>query len=131
YQTLATEALICLSHFEEAYPSPDRVLPGHHLIATLLREGDMEELHQVLHRHLSLNSYELHTHPAGEQLRPGRNESQFIRYEGLQRAPLLTSFQCRSHSRIRISAVATLHFCSAHYCGAATRRASRSSRNRA
>lgn len=77
YQTLATEALICLSHFEEAYPHPDRVIAGHHLIADLMREGDMDELHQVLHRHLTLNSYELHTHQPGEELRHGRNESQF------------------------------------------------------
>lgn len=75
YQTLATEALICLSHFDDAYPAPDRVIPEHRGIASLLLSGDMEELHQTLHRHLRLTGYELHTHEDAEALRHGRNES--------------------------------------------------------
>lgn len=76
YLTLATEALICLSHFPGIYPDSDRVLPSHHLIADLLREGDMDKLHQTLHTHLSLDNHELHTHSPGEELRHGRNEHQ-------------------------------------------------------
>lgn len=74
YATLATEALICLSHFEDAYPNPDQVLPGHREIADLLRDGDMEAVHLALHRHLSLDDYELHRHDEDGSLRHGRNE---------------------------------------------------------
>ncbi|MET4098521.1 DNA-binding GntR family transcriptional regulator [Agrococcus sp. UYP10] len=55
YATLATEALISLTHFPGAYPKPDRVLPGHREIIEQLRAGDMEALHRTLHRHLSLS----------------------------------------------------------------------------
>ncbi|MFT4136781.1 GntR family transcriptional regulator [Microbacterium sp.] len=75
YQTLATEALICLSHFENTYPLPERVLPDHLEIAELVSRGDMEEIHLALHHHLSVENFELHTHPATEALRHGRNES--------------------------------------------------------
>lgn len=74
YATLATEALICLFHFPEAYPRPERVVPGHQEIADLLKSGDMEELHHVLHQHLSLDSYQLHSHEDEGGLRHGRNE---------------------------------------------------------
>lgn len=74
YSTLATEALICLSHFPEAYPRRDLVLPGHWMIIEQLREGDMEQLHRTLHQHLSLDDYELHTHEDDGALRHGRNE---------------------------------------------------------
>lgn len=74
YATLATEALICLFHFPDAYPKPDRVVPGHQEIADLLRDGDMEELHHVLHQHLSLSDYQLHSHEDEGALRHGRNE---------------------------------------------------------
>ncbi len=76
YRTLATEALICLGHFADAYPHPDRVIPGHKEIASLIRVGDMDTLHQTLHRHLTLDGYELHTHGPAEELRHGRSESQ-------------------------------------------------------
>ncbi|MBC9927021.1 MULTISPECIES: GntR family transcriptional regulator [unclassified Leucobacter] len=75
YATLATEALICLRHFPGAYPKPDRVVAGHREISDLLRSGDMTELHLVLHRHLSLNDYPLHTHDADGSLRHGRDEA--------------------------------------------------------
>ncbi len=75
YQTLATEALICLSHFENTYPRPDRVLPGHLEIAELVRKGDMKAIHLALHQHLSVDNFELHTHPSTEALRHGRDES--------------------------------------------------------
>lgn len=75
YQTLATEALICLSHFENTYPDPERVLPGHLEIATLVGAGNMEAIHLALHNHLSIQDLELHTHPATETLRHGRDES--------------------------------------------------------
>ncbi|WP_197072093.1 GntR family transcriptional regulator [Microbacterium oxydans] len=74
YATLATEALICLFHFPDAYPKPDRVVPGHQEIADLLRAGDMEQLHHVLHTHLSLSDYQLHSHDDEGALRHGRNE---------------------------------------------------------
>lgn len=74
YATLATEALICLFHFPDAYPKPDRVVPGHQEIADLLKDGDMEELHHVLHKHLSLSNYQLHSHDDEGVLRHGRNE---------------------------------------------------------
>lgn len=74
YATLATEALICLTNFPGAYPKPDRVVVGHTEIAELLRDGRMEDLHLELHRHLSLNDYELHTHDDDGALRHGRNE---------------------------------------------------------
>lgn len=74
YATLATEALICLFHFPDAYPKPDRVIPGHQEIADLLKAGDMEELHHVLHRHLSIDDYQLHDHADEGALRHGRNE---------------------------------------------------------
>ncbi|MFT4215343.1 MAG: GntR family transcriptional regulator [Microbacterium sp.] len=75
YRTLATEALICLSHFEETYPLPDRVIPGHLEIAELLRGTDMDAVHLTLHHHLLVENFELHTHSAAELLRHGRNES--------------------------------------------------------
>ena len=74
YATLATEALISLSHFPGAQAKRDRVVPGHREIADLLRAGEMEELHLVLHRHLSLDNYELHTHEGEGVLRHGRDE---------------------------------------------------------
>lgn len=70
YETLATEALICLTHFPGAYPKRDRVLPGHREIIEQLRDGDMEELHRTLHRHLSLDDHMLHS--ADDALRHGR-----------------------------------------------------------
>ncbi|MFT4229933.1 MAG: GntR family transcriptional regulator [Microbacterium sp.] len=75
YQTLATEALICLAHFENTYPLPDRVVPGHLEIAELLRGTDMEAIHLALHQHLLVENDELHTHPVAEALRHGRNDS--------------------------------------------------------
>lgn len=60
YATLATEALMCLMHFPDAYPKPERVLPGHTEIADLLRDGTIEDVHRVLHRHLSLSSQRYH-----------------------------------------------------------------------
>lgn len=74
YETLATEALICLRQFADAYPSPERVIPGHHLIAEQLRRGDMREVHLILHQHLTLDDFELHSHDEHEQLRHGRDE---------------------------------------------------------
>ncbi len=56
YATLATEALMCLTHFPGAYPRPERVLPAHREIADYVRDGDMEVLQRTLHRHLSLTS---------------------------------------------------------------------------
>lgn len=75
YATLATEALICLTHFPGAYPKPERVVVGHREIADLLRGGDMEKLHIVLHHHLSLNDYPLHSHDDDGSLRHGRDEA--------------------------------------------------------
>lgn len=75
YATLATEALICLSQFPGAYPRPDRVVVGHREIADLLRRGDMDELHIVLHRHLSLGEHPLHSHENDGNLRHGRDEA--------------------------------------------------------
>lgn len=74
YATLATEALICLFHFPEAYPKPDRVISGHQEIADLLQAGEMEELHHVLHDHLSLSDYQIHSHDDEGVIRHGRNE---------------------------------------------------------
>ncbi len=74
YATLATEALICLSHFADAYPEQDEVIEGHREIIELVRIGDMEALHTALHAHLSLREYELHTHDDDTTLRHGRDE---------------------------------------------------------
>lgn len=74
YETLATEALICLTNFPGAYPKPERVVIGHVEIAELLRDGNMDELHRTLHHHLSLTDHELHTHDNDGSLRHGRNE---------------------------------------------------------
>lgn len=75
YATLATEALICLTHFRDAYTNRERVLPSHRTISEQLREGDMEALHLTLHRHLTLSTYELHTDNDESALRHGRDES--------------------------------------------------------
>ena len=75
YETLATEALICLANFPGAYPKRDRVIPGHLEIVDQLRAGDMEELHRTLHQHLSVSDYELHSHDDDGSLRHGRNEA--------------------------------------------------------
>lgn len=74
YQTLATEALICMNHLSDSYPQPDRVIPGHEEIIANLRSGDMTAVHLTLHQHLTLDSYELHTHDDDGSLRHGRNE---------------------------------------------------------
>ena len=58
YATLATEALMSLTHFSGAYPRPERVIPSHREIADQLRDGDMAVLHGSLHRHLALSSAE-------------------------------------------------------------------------
>ncbi len=76
YATLATEALICLTHFPGAYPKPERVLPGHREIVEQLRDGDMEVLHRTLHRHLTLSSIgHDHVHDDERALRHGRDEA--------------------------------------------------------
>ncbi|MGY3127776.1 DNA-binding GntR family transcriptional regulator [Agrococcus sp. UYP33] len=75
YATLATEALICLTHFPGAYPKPERVLPGHREIVEQLRDGDMEVLHRTLHRHLSPSSAATHDHDHDGALRHGRDEA--------------------------------------------------------
>jgi DNA-binding GntR family transcriptional regulator len=75
YQTLATEALICLNHFQYSYPRPERVVVEHREIAAGLRSGGMDELHAMLHDHLSISSFELHSHDAEGDHRHGRNES--------------------------------------------------------
>lgn len=75
YQTLATEALICLSHFENTYLVSERVLSGHLEIAELMRRGDMDPIHRALHQHLSIDNFELHRHPVAESLRHGRTET--------------------------------------------------------
>lgn len=59
YATLATEALICLTHFRDAYTNRERVLPSHRIISEQLREGDMVALQTTLHRHLTLSTYQL------------------------------------------------------------------------
>lgn len=59
YATLATESLICLTHFPGAYPDRDRVLPGHRELIEQLRAGDMDALHDSLRQHLSLDEREL------------------------------------------------------------------------
>ncbi|WOF23377.1 GntR family transcriptional regulator [Microbacterium betulae] len=74
YSTLATEALICMSHADETYPDPDRVDADHREIASLLRDGDMTAVHLALHRHLSLDNHQLHDHDDDGDLRHGRPE---------------------------------------------------------
>ena len=58
YATLATEALMCLTHFPGAYPRRERVVSGHRDIVEQLREGDMQALHRTLRSHLSPDSQE-------------------------------------------------------------------------
>ncbi|HIY64790.1 MAG TPA: GntR family transcriptional regulator [Candidatus Agrococcus pullicola] len=74
YATLATEALICMTHLEQAYPDIDKVVPGHTRIIELLEAGDMEAVHLELHSHLTLDRHEHHTHEPDEVLRHGRND---------------------------------------------------------
>lgn len=75
YQTLAVEALICLAHFPGAYPRLERVHPEHHEIAHFVRTADLAGLHALLHRHLSVEDYELHTHDGDGSLRHGRDDA--------------------------------------------------------
>ena len=73
YTTLATEALICMLHFDS---EPDDDLIASHLeIAELLRAGRMDAVHAALHQHLSIRGIELHTHDEDETLRHGRAEA--------------------------------------------------------
>lgn len=74
YETLATEALICMSHFEQTYPHIEDVVPGHMRIVELLEARDMEGVHRELHEHLSLERHQHHNHPDEESLRHGRND---------------------------------------------------------
>jgi DNA-binding GntR family transcriptional regulator len=55
YLTLATETLICMSNLEEAYPysDPATIADGHRRIAGLIATGDMQEVREALHQHLS------------------------------------------------------------------------------
>ena len=55
YLTLATETLICMSNLEQAYPysNPGGIADGHRGIARLVGTGDMAEIRDALHRHLS------------------------------------------------------------------------------
>ena len=55
YLTLATETLICMSNLEEAYPysDPASIAEEHRRIAVLLAEGDMRDVREALHQHLS------------------------------------------------------------------------------
>lgn len=70
YSTLATEALISLSHFlPDAYPDRNRVVPDHLEIVAMIRDGDKDAIHSTLHRHLSLDSYQLHTHDQDGSIR--------------------------------------------------------------
>lgn len=74
YTTLATEALICMTHLEQTYPNIDQVVPGHARIVDLLAARDMEAVHLELHSHLSLDEHQHHTHETDETLRHGRND---------------------------------------------------------
>lgn len=73
YRTLATEALIAMSHFDGWEPD-DALIAEHVRLAELLRAGDMEAFHRVLHEHLAIDTIELHTHD-DEPLRHGRVEA--------------------------------------------------------
>ncbi len=55
YLTLATETLICMSNLEQAYPysNPGGIAMGHRAIARLIGTGDIAEIQDALHRHLS------------------------------------------------------------------------------
>lgn len=72
YTTLATEALICMLHFGDGEQDED-LISSHVNIAELLRSGDMEAVHLALHKHLSIDEFDLHTHD-DETLRHGRVE---------------------------------------------------------
>lgn len=74
YATLATEALICMTHLDRTYPDIEDVVPGHERIIRLLEAGNMDAVHRELHEHLSLDQHEHHTHPEDEQLRHGRDD---------------------------------------------------------
>ncbi|GAA3593505.1 GntR family transcriptional regulator [Agrococcus terreus] len=78
YATLATEALICLTHFPGAYPERSNVVPGHRELIELVRSGTMEELHRALHEHLSVDDHRLHGHDADGDLRHGRPEGDAV-----------------------------------------------------
>ena len=53
YTTLATEALICMTNLEQAYPAPAS-LSDHVVIAQLIASGSITEIRSAFHRHLSL-----------------------------------------------------------------------------
>lgn len=73
YATLATEALICMTHLEHAYPNPDAIVSGHEGIVAKLEAADIEAVHLALHDHLSLDDLQLHTHDH-ESMRHGRSD---------------------------------------------------------
>lgn len=54
YRTLATETLMCMANVRAAYPDPDAIQGDHNEIARLIGEGQMAEIHTILHRHLSM-----------------------------------------------------------------------------
>ena len=72
YLTLATEALICMSNLDQAYPNPAGIDVGHREIAELIGSGDMEEIHAALHRHLSMAD-DYVSSELSAQLRHGRD----------------------------------------------------------
>lgn len=52
YTTLATESLICMTNLKQAYPTPSTV-HHHSVMAELIATGNMTEIRQAFHRHLS------------------------------------------------------------------------------
>lgn len=53
YKTLATESLICMTNFKQAYPTPGT--PSQHLeLAELIARGSISEIRSAFHRHLSV-----------------------------------------------------------------------------
>jgi DNA-binding GntR family transcriptional regulator len=73
YLTLATETLISMSNLEQAYPyeNPDGIAEGHRGIARLVGTGEIAEVRDALHQHLS-SADDYLSYAVDEQSRNGR-----------------------------------------------------------
>ncbi|WP_293695826.1 GntR family transcriptional regulator [uncultured Agrococcus sp.] len=74
YATLATEALICMTHLRRSFTAVEDIVPSHLRVIELLEAGDMAAVHLELHEHLAVDGHELHTHSHEETLRHGRDD---------------------------------------------------------
>lgn len=62
YATLATEALICRTHFPDPRPARSDVVTLHRELIELVRSGAAGALSRALHEHLSIDEHGSHRH---------------------------------------------------------------------